>query len=344
MLAQATLQYLEQAKQTAPKFEALKLFQWELRKRKPVTTIDGSDDELPWEGIQRIVKVLQDATKVYFDSYYFGHYSSWKYIVPSHPEYAGTLVKRLRKYFRNKIQTSEPVSNDTWGEVGSIVGEYQTQKVWYDFTDRFDWRDGQFGDEGSCFMSQSGCRSFMRRNLEEHGCHAIRFYKDADVTKGIARAILVPHNGDCVVINSYGYTRLKTARILSQLCGLEYRAVSVENYGGTDGDFWINDGRGIVITDDVEQFSEDGDSLIDFEMDIEADSCCSCGESDQDELTTIDGEIYCHSCCSYCDDCEEYHTGENYTAHDSRGYERYICGGCIDNYTTCPCCNNLIES
>jgi hypothetical protein len=65
--------------------------------------------------------------------------------------------------------------------------------------------------------------------------------------------------------------------------------------------------------------------------------CEECGERIYEEdVIWIDGDAYCRDCCSYCDECNEYHRG-NSTYVES--VHRYVCESCLEyNYTYCECC------
>jgi hypothetical protein len=323
-------------------------FQWELRTRKLVTSFDHTSDDCPKECWARISQIVYDATGIYYPWYTVPECIGYQYVVPK-GEYCGSLVKRLRRYLHRNLapELFAKITSDVLGHIGSIVGEYQNAKVWFDFTDRFDWCDGDFGDGGSCFMSKTGCRYWMRERLEEHGCHAIRFYDE--LGNGKARAILVPHEGGLVVVNSYGFSLLKTARIVSSIVGMPYRKVQVANNDDTAGDFYLNGGDGFVISNDAcEVYDEDGSDTIDFGLDCSrpCDHCsnCDCELSDDDTIV-VDGETYCRDCVNYCESCEEYHTGENTTVHTSCSRTIEVCDSCRDNrdYICCPCCDEYFE-
>lgn len=59
-------------------------------------------------------------------------------------------------------------------------------------------------------------------------------------------------------------------------------------------------------------------------------TCAHCGcVCDEDDVEYINGEYYCHDCCSYCDCCQEYYVGDS---HYIRSENQYVCGYCLDEY------------
>lgn len=66
--------------------------------------------------------------------------------------------------------------------------------------------------------------------------------------------------------------------------------------------------------------------------------CCECGNSIyEDDSIYIDGECYCRECCSYCDECDEYHVGDNVQYVVST--DRWVCQDCLDSqYDYCSEC------
>jgi len=332
--------------QQVAKFRVPKPFQWELCEKKLVTSFDHNSDEVPdscWYEIK--LAINRDCYPYRFDvsecTYYIGH----EYVVPR-GEYCGSLVKRLRKYLHKTMspEVFALVTNDLLGEIGSIVGEYQNAKVQFDFTDCLDWCDGDFGDEGSCYFNRDGCRHWLPDKLMEHGCHAIRFY-DAD-NRGIARALLLPRGHDTLVFNSYGFTLLKTTRILATILGMSYRRVLLSNDGGTTGDLYLNNhGESYVIASCVDEYSTDCPTRIELRLDCSNKIECECCASriDPDSAIIVDGDSYCRDCVNYCDSCEEYVTGDTTTVHTSRTRTQEVCESCLDNYTCCPCCEEYFE-
>lgn len=71
--------------------------------------------------------------------------------------------------------------------------------------------------------------------------------------------------------------------------------------------------------------------------------CAACGEEvyDSDEIHYINGEYYCEDCCSYCVECDEWHTGDH-TYIDGYGD---VCESCLeDNFTYCDECDEYYRN
>ena len=66
------------------------------------------------------------------------------------------------------------------------------------------------------------------------------------------------------------------------------------------------------------------------------DDCVSCYGCDhsvyEDDAHNIGGYWYCNECCSYCDHCEEYTSGEVTDAYNRRGHRISVCDYCRDEY------------
>lgn len=70
--------------------------------------------------------------------------------------------------------------------------------------------------------------------------------------------------------------------------------------------------------------------------------CASCSdEINEDDARWINGNPYCDDCCSYCDCCEEYHTGGSTYINDTH---EYVCSDCRDeHYEYCESCDEWYE-
>lgn len=179
------------------------------------------------------------------------------------------------------------------------VGAYK-----FDFTSRFDWDDGDFGDEGSCYW---GKNSGARQMLRENGAFAIRFY--SPIGRGIARAWLVPVMEDAYIIyNGYGPWEVNTlviASMFARFCNWQYRVVGLANNGSTSGLLWINGTEGYLITPQASDLE-----FYDFGWE-NSRTCygCGCNLDDDEYYDGLDNHEYCGSCfyeqydlCSRCGD------------------------------------------
>jgi hypothetical protein len=88
--------------------------------------------------------------------------------------YVGTLPKRLSNWLYKTHQIK--LSNDMVSQIGNIARKHTEDRTEYliDFTNKFDWEAGDFGDAGSCFWSE---RPNARKILEQNGAFAMRFWQ-----------------------------------------------------------------------------------------------------------------------------------------------------------------------
>lgn len=72
-------------------------------------------------------------------------------------------------------------------------------------------------------------------------------------------------------------------------------------------------------------------------------SCCGCYVDDYD-VRWVDGDPYCEDCASYCDCCDEYHTGESTYVYNRHGWGIYVCECCRDEYYRyCESCGEYVH-
>jgi hypothetical protein len=253
----------------------------------------------------------------------------WECRIGGKGEYVGTLPKRIAKYFYQKYRTKLP--SDLLGKIGSIMSAHTNNQNDYcfDFTNKFDWDSGDYGDRGSCYW---GCHSSAKDLLQDNGALAMRFYNEG---KGYARAWLYPRNSGYVVFNGYGLETIQISRILASYLGLSYRKITLENNGESSGTIWINGASGFIVDSE-----ENVNSIECYDLGIENDSSCctNCGHC-TDELTNVGDDFLCENCLSddyfYCEDCGEYCCNDDWNDVDGQG----VCDSCLDNYFYCEICN-----
>jgi len=189
-------------------------------------------------------------------------------------------------------------------------------EVYYDFDEDFEWQDGDFGDNGSCFWS---CRSLARDVLRDANAFAIRFYTPDDGRDtwsyygrkfgqyyGMGRAWVVRVGKGYAIFNAYmniepndytsgGDTLLFMAQVLLEHLGADYemRAVNVRNGGTEDGLIWINGGSGYYVG---------------------PRGSCPC--NDYIELGL--GEA------SYCERCDAWYFGDSYDGWCAECHEEWL--------------------
>jgi len=267
----------------------------------------------------------------------------------------GTLPKRVGSLF-HKLGAKLPT--DALEQVGNLASSSTERCVEHvlDFTQHFDWRDGDFGDGGSCFW---GGRSGAREMLRGLGAYALRFYSP-EHGEGSARSWLVPCI-DCgreffMLFNAYScgeynYDALAQARILAFFLGVSYRKCpDLRNNGGTDGVLYINSGMGFAVgatehVGNVTQWDFHCDEVYCSEY-----TCVGCGE-DLDEDAVVyradgDDDTYCSGCFYErylsCDRCggHVWREGGEYTTLADSG--EVWCDSCAGGYAYC--CYSCAES
>jgi hypothetical protein len=138
----------------------------------------------------------------------------------------GKLTKRIERYIVN--ETEEPMTRDIATylmEVGNMVSNClpPDENVEFQFTDTFDWKNGDFGDPGSCFWGGSVA---SRGVLQDNGARAVQFFKEG---KGFARAWLAPYKDWFFAFNGYGMTAEQIATVLKEFfTGTEIFQVSLQ--------------------------------------------------------------------------------------------------------------------
>lgn len=71
--------------------------------------------------------------------------------------------------------------------------------------------------------------------------------------------------------------------------------------------------------------------------------CADCGEaiSNSEDIIYIDGDPYCRDCVHWCEQCEEYHRGEERYISDFG----WVCEDCInEHFTRCECCGDYVRN
>jgi hypothetical protein len=254
--------------------------------------VETPENGLPVEGIRVIQRYLYDKGLNYAIPYDF----EWVWKTNK-----GTLPKRVRAAI---VKEGLDCPDDVVSQVGNLAATHSEKYKLYkmDFTQNFNWDDGDFGDAGSCYWGEnSGARLNM---LPSMGAYAVRFYDCNGY--GDARAWLVPCWGKnnekfYILFNPYGrYTGYDMARVIAFHWGVSYKRTGLCNEGSSSGLLWINNAIGYAIGS--------ADILPD-NWDFE------CEEEECEE----EGSAYCNNCelplyniedfyydpngCVLCDDC-----------------------------------------
>lgn len=261
----------------------------------------------------------------------------------------GRIIKRFAKYF--KQETGYKFSDELAGKLGDSLQYFVNQAAqdfFLDFTNDFNWNDGQFGHHGSCWW---GTYKDSLPTFQNGGGWAIRFYEDMNQNNinGCGRTWIFPKDGMLMCFNSYGVSRPQTSKVIKSIYKdagivLHYKAVELEN-SQNDTIPYINSGTGFILFPDGINESELDDR---YDLDIETTederySCYGCGcRIDEGEEFYTNGETWCESChsnrFSYCEKCDEYHDSDD--IHEVHGHSsyNYLCGYCISQLHYCEEC------
>ncbi len=247
----------------------------------------------------------------------------WQAKVGGRGEYVGSFCKRLAKY-QHKV--GRKVTSDFLGKIGSIIAQHTLKGCNYfaDFTQKFDWCDGDFGDDGSCFWgSNCGAKDMLR----DAGAYAVRFYREQRPNCGWGRAWLLPHGDGWACFNGYGIDTPHAAQVVAIYLDTSYKHVLLKNNGSTGGLLWINSGAGYLIAPEgAVQYND----VIDFRLD-EICQCAHCGEYVGDTIR-VDGSNYCEDCLgdlfSCCVRCDEWTSNDDVTWVDDDA----LCTHCLEVY------------
>lgn len=266
----------------------------------------------------------------------------WKWVVSS-GEYRGTLPKRVSKFYAKTHNIKLPDS--ILAELGNLARRHSSmQEVYHiEFVNRFDWQDGDFGDDGSCLWTYNAGGRMM---IETNGGWAIRFYDDHD--DGFARAWVVNVETDLyVVFNGYGLTTLQITRILAVFTGKTYAKISIRNKFHSQ--LFINDGNQGYIVGTPERIEGIQSWVFEWQpINYSVYNCYECGRTIEDDevYVGVDDERYCESCFyeifDTCSHCGETHYRDDLTYVESTGED--VCNYCLyRHFTTCNHCEEFFR-
>ena len=254
----------------------------------------------------------------------------------------GNFTKRFSKLIYKELDVS--LDAPALNFVGTEFGKYFLQnKYQFEIKKNFDWHDGDFGDEGSCFFKT---RKYVLRALTENDFYSYNFFKGTNGSlRGIARCIAKETEEGEILFNSYGYTLLESARVIAHHKNLLYKKIDLSNFNETDGELYINNGDGYLLTANI---NEAIDKYC-FKLKIEKkEVCCNCDDVlNEDDICRYEDDTYCWSCFNeafvYCEHCNYIVTNDDaiYLEH----YEISVCETCLENrYTLCDCCQEYTRS
>jgi len=125
----------------------------------------------------------------------------------------GKLPKRIERYLVNETDATITVTiADALMKLGNQVAACipPDETVEFAFTEKLTWKNGDFGDSGSCFWGGSVAH---RGILQDNGARAVQFFKDG---KGYARCWCVEYEGSPLLFNGYGLTTEQISAVVSE--------------------------------------------------------------------------------------------------------------------------------
>ena len=255
----------------------------------------------------------------------------WEWIIPK-GTYCGTLPKRIAQYLYKEHHIKIPASD--LAKLGTVLSEHtKGMKFTFDFTKTFDWKAGDFGDNGSCFWGDRNRAKDMILDLR--GC-AIRFWEYIDCKEnyvgqdsdcncdgctkqrseikakcisgevfGYGRSWIIPHSEGIVLFNTYSYKKnrstpsvdsLIVARLLSLYLGGSYKKIKLSANERTDGTLYINGGSAFMVASQQDlEFAANVDLRLKDNYD-DSGTCSNCNRRSDDLLTDPEGENLCENC------------------------------------------------
>jgi hypothetical protein len=272
----------------------------------------------------------------------------------------GKITRRISKMVHDSYDID--LTESEIATIGNIADQYSYQKNDYqiDFTTKFSWRSGDFGDEGSCFWSG---RKLARTMLEEHGAWAMRLWQNE---RGMGRCWLIPpltsleldayvvFNGYSAAKNNGTHNNLETrnyADILSVLLAesntdVRVQEINLYNNRYNTGLLYINSGNAYAVGSNLSSYTE----TYDLRWPDACYTCTKCSNiiywSDSSESVRMVGDrILCRSCYneSYvkCASCRnEYHKTDLIVITSTNFDDFHICAECNRVYTYCYNCNH----
>lgn len=251
----------------------------------------------------------------------------------------GTFPKRVQSFYYKEHKLK--LTTDQISELGNMARRHSSNGETYilDFTNRFDWSSGDFGDGGSCFW---GDRSGAREMLESNGAYAVRGFKrkypieseilDYGNVRGYARAWLAPVGTNLFVLfNGYGENALTFARLLALKWNCSYKRIELYNNGDSDGTLYINGSNFVIGQHSVIQSIESHDfGWRDVQSSREFCPACE-GYYHEDNGIYCESEdvTVCSDCATRCEDCRNWFSDNI----DDRSRFNYatLCNGCYES-------------
>ena len=227
----------------------------------------------------------------------------------------GRILKRFAKFY--KETNGEVIPDNVMGIIGdilqSIINSNDAESFYVDFTNNFNWDDGDFGKNNSCWW---GCYSGSLPTFQNNGGWCIRFYNENNY--GIGRTWIFPDSSDVLLgFNSYGIERPLVSKVIKSIFlqhGKELHYAKCEITNKQDSNIpYVNGNTGFVLYENGDKISDSYDLDMEPEENEDIAQCENCGcriYLENDDYNSINDSIYCGECTgelfSCCDNCCEW--------------------------------------
>lgn len=249
-----------------------------------ISTVEMPTDEVDYVGREEIIRLLRATL-----DYTLPVDWDWSWETTS-GRYKGNLTTRVKKFAYEFGRTN--LAPEIISQVGNIGRSHSLNQAKYhvDFDNKIVWKIGAFGDYVSCFWnSRSFVISTLRKNAyamrfwAESASAAFDLslsgYSSREETSNPRRtyspyfldhmrikrgmygwgrcwiALDVPEPMSAIIFNSYppGLQIMNAARVFAKLMGVkQYKRITLLNQGEWDRDLWINNGAGVLVSDNQE--------------------------------------------------------------------------------------------
>lgn len=265
----------------------------------------------------------------------------------------GRFLTRVEKKWNNFY--SHKIPTDAFGHIGGVMKNFvqQTRSYVIDFTNVFDWKDGQFGKSNSCWW---GTYADSIPTFQVGGGYAIRFYEDVDDQVGIGRCWILPKYGSLIFFNCYGIEISDVKTIMDKLLrqdldiDFEFKMIDLVNSKNSNVPY-LNGGSGFLYTtSDNRKLLVKSKEVININLPIIVmENCINCGKSIRDmfnDYYKLNGDTLCASCLEHqttkCDYCNKFFL-KSVCLH-VQDSNKTACQKCVKKLHSCKRCGTLQES
>jgi len=323
-----------------------------------------TDSMISTDGLIEIKQLMYDSTELNDSTVDLILFNAGANLMTSR----GKFAKRIKAQ-ASKRSTKLP---DTLiSEIGNIAqNNTLPDMTWYiDFTNDFDWTDGDFGDYDSCYWTCNSeardrlydTHGFALRTFEKNSHNMEMWHKKDNISyagKGRCWIMWDTKKKIYVLFNGYGesdryrYGSMQT-RHFATLFTNYIKTVSDETINKTKVNFrpsnsilFVNNGGRAYLIGTDKQTEQHHDTEIFIQLNYDTSiyetnrydyHCDDCGTGlrEDDVHHSPDDHYLCDECFAehyrYCDDCGEPTAHEEITAvRGTRGWGNIICKYCLD--------------